>query len=208
MFAARNIRLCNKDCVCLFVCPTGATDTENGQIDSAKCLDGCRLCVDSCPSHAIYLVYSDYPEGKKTDETVLSDLVNLLVSKSACGLDALLENKNAEGKTRKLIFSALARSCRILGEDCAREAGLMLPRSRTLEALRKDDTVSKLYADSYPGDNGETLQEILSILSAAASGGKDADNLAVYICGNCGHLSLGTLPELCSSCGSDKITGV
>ncbi len=52
MHAVRNIRLCTKDCVCLFVCPTGATDTETGQIDASRCLDGCRLCVDACPSHA------------------------------------------------------------------------------------------------------------------------------------------------------------
>ena len=26
--AVRNLRLCTKDCICLYVCPTGATDTE------------------------------------------------------------------------------------------------------------------------------------------------------------------------------------
>ena len=35
MKAVRNIRLCTKDCMCLYVCPTGATDTENGQIDAS-----------------------------------------------------------------------------------------------------------------------------------------------------------------------------
>ena len=34
MRAVRNIRLCTKDCLCLYVCPTGATDTETGQIDA------------------------------------------------------------------------------------------------------------------------------------------------------------------------------
>ena len=38
--AVRNLRLCTKDCLCLYVCPTGATDTENSIIDVAKCL-GC-----------------------------------------------------------------------------------------------------------------------------------------------------------------------
>ena len=32
--AVRNLRLCTKDCMCLYVCPTGATDTENSIIDS------------------------------------------------------------------------------------------------------------------------------------------------------------------------------
>ena len=31
--AVRNIRLCSKDCLCLYVCPTGASDTENSIID-------------------------------------------------------------------------------------------------------------------------------------------------------------------------------
>ena len=31
--AVRNLKLCMKDCLCLYVCPTGATDTENSIID-------------------------------------------------------------------------------------------------------------------------------------------------------------------------------
>ena len=38
--AVRNLRICSKDCLCLYVCPTGATDTETGQIDFEKCI-GC-----------------------------------------------------------------------------------------------------------------------------------------------------------------------
>ena len=53
MYAVRNLRLCTKDCLCLYVCPTGATDTENGQVDAKKCI-GCGLCVKACPSHALF----------------------------------------------------------------------------------------------------------------------------------------------------------
>ena len=42
--AVRNLRLCTKDCLCLYVCPTGATDTENSIIDVTKCL-GCGICA-------------------------------------------------------------------------------------------------------------------------------------------------------------------
>ena len=38
MFAVRTLRLCTKDCLCLYVCPTGATDTENSIIDREKCI--------------------------------------------------------------------------------------------------------------------------------------------------------------------------
>ena len=27
LIAVRNLRLCTKDCLCLYVCPTGASDT-------------------------------------------------------------------------------------------------------------------------------------------------------------------------------------
>ena len=31
-YAVRNLRLCTKDCLCLYVCPTGASDTEDSII--------------------------------------------------------------------------------------------------------------------------------------------------------------------------------
>ncbi len=74
MHAVRNIRLCTKDCLCLYVCPTGATDTETGQIDADKCIDGCRLCVDACPSHAISLVPDEYPKQQVTNDEVKKTL--------------------------------------------------------------------------------------------------------------------------------------
>ena len=48
--AVRNIRLCTKDCLCLYICPVGATDTENGQVDWDKCI-GCGKCEPRCPYH-------------------------------------------------------------------------------------------------------------------------------------------------------------
>ena len=50
--AVRNLRLCTKDCLCLYVCPTGATDTEDSIIDISKCT-GCGDCADACPGGAI-----------------------------------------------------------------------------------------------------------------------------------------------------------
>jgi Fe-S-cluster-containing hydrogenase component 2 len=135
MYASRNISLCTKDCLCLFVCPTGATDTETGQIDRDRCLDGCRLCVDACPSHAIYLVKTSYPEPKPKQEKAASALMKLLDSKAAGEAAAAELSAAAELPGEKLLAAALQKSLRILSEDCAREAGFMLPQSAPVRAL-------------------------------------------------------------------------
>jgi NAD-dependent dihydropyrimidine dehydrogenase PreA subunit len=134
MYASRNISLCTKDCLCLFVCPTGATDTETGQIDREKCLDGCRLCVDACPSHAIYLVMENYPKPKTKDPLVIETLEDLLESKAS---QASLAAGLIGGESSRL-FKALEESFRILGEDCARESRFMLPQSEAVAGLPED----------------------------------------------------------------------
>ena len=77
MFAVRTIRLCTKDCLCLYVCPTGASDTENGQIDWEKCI-GCGLCANACPSHAISMVPEKYAPQQKKDQNVVDALYALI----------------------------------------------------------------------------------------------------------------------------------
>ena len=70
-FAVRNLRLCTKDCLCLYVCPTGASDTENSIIDVDKCV-GCGECAKACPSGAISIVPASYPaQQKKSDEVLV-----------------------------------------------------------------------------------------------------------------------------------------
>ena len=82
MHAVRNIRLCTKDCLCLYVCPTGATDTENGQIDANTCISGCRLCVDTCPSHAISLIPDEFPPQQVKSPAVINSLGALAEKKT------------------------------------------------------------------------------------------------------------------------------
>ena len=81
MHAVRNISLCTKDCLCLYVCPTGATNTETGQIDASKCLEGCRACVDACPSHAIFLLPEIFPQQRDKDVRVKNAVLALMKSK-------------------------------------------------------------------------------------------------------------------------------
>ena len=160
MHAVRNIRLCTKDCICLFVCPTGATDTETGQIDASKCLDGCRLCVDACPSHAIFLLPENYaPQKVKSTETVQA--LRLLATSKAKQerLAQDIANQTTDPIVKQLA-TTLARSNRILQEDLYRESGFMLPQdSITKEFLQKQLANNK--DKDFPKEAVERLLELL-----------------------------------------------
>lgn len=138
MFASRNISLCTKDCLCLFVCPTGATNTETGQIDKDACISGCRACVDVCPSHAISLVPHEYPTHKEKAPQIIETMRVLLDKKSDQEMlsRSLLLGAAVKSPLAQLL-KALELSSRILGEDCARESGFMMPQSPGVKALPK-----------------------------------------------------------------------
>ena len=78
--AYRNIKLCSKDCLCLFVCPTGATNNETGQIDFSKCI-GCGACAVSCPSRAITMIPNTMPDPQVKSKKVIDKLFEIANNK-------------------------------------------------------------------------------------------------------------------------------
>jgi Fe-S-cluster-containing hydrogenase component 2 len=157
MHAARNIALCTKDCVCLFICPTGATDTENGQVDFSKCLDGCRLCVDACPSHALYLVPSTYPKPQPKTEPVKTALLDLAQSKADQESLAKQLAKESDDPIFRQLCKTVEMSNRIMAEDCYREAGYILPQSDAVRQLLKHLVEKHAHDETFPKDAAEAL---------------------------------------------------
>ncbi len=160
MHAVRNIRLCTKDCLCIYVCPTGATDTENGQIDAATCISGCRLCVDACPSHAISLVPEEFPPQQEKLPAVMSALRTLAESKMQQEQITSQIAADSKGPIEKQLAQAISQSNRLMAEDLLREAGYMLPQSENSKALL-ESMLNQQQPKGFPTAEVKRLLEIL-----------------------------------------------
>ena len=113
MVAVRNIDLCSKDCLCLYVCPNGATDTENSIIDVDKCT-GCGMCANACPSKAISMVPVEYPAQQKKKKEVVNSLNKLSKSKVKQEKIAKQIANNTDKPGFKKLMTAISKSNRLM----------------------------------------------------------------------------------------------
>lgn len=177
-YAVRNLRLCTKDCLCLYVCPTGATDTENSVIDVTKCV-GCGKCAAACPSGAISMVPVDYPPQQKKNDEVTQALRRLIIGKAEAEFTA----SGIPG----VLATAIERSCRLMAEDLFREAGYMIPQSLNAKKFLE-------MAKSYPGVPTEKIDGLLaSIRFNEKDDEKEKKSMEKWKCTVCGYIHEGPM---------------
>jgi len=197
--AVRNLRLCTKDCLCLYVCPFGATDTEDSVIDVEKC-NGCGVCAQACPSGAIHMVPTEYPPQQlKTKEVtaVLNDLAQRKADGEAMA-SAIARETGANGLKR--LMEAVARSERLIAEDITREAGFMLPQSGNTHELL-EELIKHPPTTDLPTKTAERLLELIPNNEIQKNESKGETTMAKWKCTVCGYIHEGEQPpEECPIC--------
>ena len=150
--AVRNLRLCTKDCLCLYVCPVGATDTE-------KCI-GCGVCADSCPSGAISMVPLEYPVQQAKTSVVVDALNAMSKAKAITEKAARQISSSTDASGLKRLMKAVAKSERLVSEDIIRESGYMLPQSDNAHTLL-EYFVANQPSEDFPVDAAKKLLSLI-----------------------------------------------
>lgn len=175
-YAIRNLRLCTKDCLCLYICPTGATDTENSVIDPEKCI-GCGACAEACPSAAISMVPKSLPPQQPKEDKVVEALRGLIQSKA--------QAESVASQLPDALSVAVEKSSRLMAEDLCREAGFMLPQSGNTRAFLEQ-------IRSCPGIPAEVVDELLHTIQFNEK--PEETKTERWKCTVCGYIHEGPMP--------------
>ena len=187
--AVRNLRLCTKDCLCLYVCPVGATDTENSIIDTDKCT-GCGVCAEACPSKAISMVPVDYPPQQKKAQEVVAAANALAQAKAQEEQAAIQVAKTTEKDGLRRLSKAIAKSSRLVAEDILREAGYMLPQSGNAHELLQE-LIANPPGEGFPADAAAEL--LLLINNNDTTEKKETAEMEKWKCKVCGYIHEGPM---------------
>lgn len=185
--AVRNLRLCTKDCLCLYVCPVGAADTEDSVIDVTKCI-GCGVCAEACPSKAISMVPVTYPPQQKKAENVVA-LANVLAESKARQEKAALQiaqDTQREGLFR--LAKGIAKSNRLMAEDILREAGYMLAQSGNAHSLLSE-LIDNPPSPDFPKDAAKQLLQRIPNNDET----KETKKMEKWKCKVCGYIHEGPM---------------
>ena len=175
MVAVRNIDLCSKDCLCLYVCPNGATDTENSIIDVDKCT-GCGMCANACPSKAISMVPVEYPAQQKKKKEVVNTLNKLSKSKVEQEKIAKQIANNTDKPGFKKLMTAISKSNRLMAEDIIRESGYMLPQSSNANKILNEIKNNAKF-ENIPS---KEIEKLLNKIKVNDKKEKENDNMNKY----------------------------
>ncbi len=203
--AIRNIKMCTKDCLCLYVCPTGATDTEDSIIDINKCI-GCGACAEACPSKAISMLPLEFPPAQVKGDKVVTRLNKMVINKSneEAIAKSIANNTDKDGLYR--LMKAVAKSERLISEDLIRESGYMLPQGDNTHKML-EELIDNPPTKDFPKKAAKELLE--SIPNNDIKKEKKMRKFKCLICGEVFEVEDGVEP-VCPLCGAkgDKLVEI
>ncbi|MCI5166457.1 MAG: hypothetical protein D3903_10235 [Candidatus Electrothrix sp. GM3_4] len=136
--AERDGGKCAKDCSCIYICPTGAADTEDGKIDEDKCI-GCGQCVEACLTRALSLKVTSHRKGYPAEphkvNAVRQKMYQLAENKmQQMRVASDLHTKSTDEHEKKLLMG-IERANLVMAAGFMREGGYLQPRGDNTKTL-------------------------------------------------------------------------